>query len=572
MERSGFFNALRVDGDYDRKYNADDYCDNLAAVISSGVLRSINDDLKVTANGMLPTVAKGRAWINGHYYNNDTEINLSAVVPPVGGARKDRIVLRLDNRLEARNIRVLYIQGEASNTPVPPALARTEQVYELCLAEIYVVANATNITITDTRDDDALCGWVYSVAGDNHYIKSLDNAFYEWFAEARNNLASVTLFKRYTDIITLDEETDTVAFNIPQYSADVCFLEVYVNGILEKRFSAVGDAVVFNAPLIAGTIVTVNAFKSIDGTGIESVADEITDLQDRVDALDIETVFQYRCSGVNDNISISQICEAFSNGGYTAAQCTAKAVEFLEALGGNEYLADLSPNEQLTINVVGACGIQNAYAGAGTENEPYVYFSCSTSNSARRIVLDFSRCGYIAINCANNTHNRIFAGAGVNIHDATILAYGGAQACNITMFSGNDINIADCCMGISTSGNALISKQGDFTNCKANITGGSATGFEPASANLIRLNGGEYLAYCRSSASTPSAVIRTGAADLDAVVIATAVNFPKRTRPNYAQGLLAVANGGAVVFNTCMSVLTTQGAGVTLNNHISKNK
>ena len=78
-ERSGFFNALYTDGEYDRKYNANDYTDNLAVVISSGVLRSTADDLRVTANGMAVTVAAGRAWINGHYYYNDAAVTLAAV-------------------------------------------------------------------------------------------------------------------------------------------------------------------------------------------------------------------------------------------------------------------------------------------------------------------------------------------------------------------------------------------------------------------------------------------------------------------------------------------------------------
>ena len=69
-EKSGFFNARLVSGNYDRKYSADDYCDNLAVVIGNGVLRSENDDLKVTASNMILTVAAGRAWINGHYYYN----------------------------------------------------------------------------------------------------------------------------------------------------------------------------------------------------------------------------------------------------------------------------------------------------------------------------------------------------------------------------------------------------------------------------------------------------------------------------------------------------------------------
>lgn len=66
------FNALLTNGEYDRKYNANDYCENLAVIINNGVLRSPNDDLKVTADGMVVTVGVGRAWIDGHYYFNDT--------------------------------------------------------------------------------------------------------------------------------------------------------------------------------------------------------------------------------------------------------------------------------------------------------------------------------------------------------------------------------------------------------------------------------------------------------------------------------------------------------------------
>lgn len=47
MQKSGFFNALLTNGEYDRKYNANDYCENLAVIINNGVLRSPNDDVSV---------------------------------------------------------------------------------------------------------------------------------------------------------------------------------------------------------------------------------------------------------------------------------------------------------------------------------------------------------------------------------------------------------------------------------------------------------------------------------------------------------------------------------------------
>ena len=45
-EHYGFFDALETaDGQFDRTYSARDYNENLATIISNGVLRSANDDL-----------------------------------------------------------------------------------------------------------------------------------------------------------------------------------------------------------------------------------------------------------------------------------------------------------------------------------------------------------------------------------------------------------------------------------------------------------------------------------------------------------------------------------------------
>ena len=80
-------------GLYDRTYSARDYSENLATIISNGVLRSTNDDLKVTVNGVTVTVGIGRAWINGCVYHNDNNYVFPAVTVPTGGARYDRVIL-----------------------------------------------------------------------------------------------------------------------------------------------------------------------------------------------------------------------------------------------------------------------------------------------------------------------------------------------------------------------------------------------------------------------------------------------------------------------------------------------
>ena len=225
-QTSGFFNSLIVEGQYDRKYNANDYSDNLAVIIGNGVLRSENDDLKVTSEGLIPTVAVGRGWINGHYYLNSAPYSFPAVTAPTGGNRYDRIMLRLNNNVLARSVSLVYVEGDVATDPLKPNPVRDGDIYDLVLADIYVAANATGLIVTDTRSDNEICGWVYSTSGDDSFFTSLDNAFEAWFQGAKDTLSSVTLFKKYTQEQIIESAGTTVSFNIPQYDADTCFLEV----------------------------------------------------------------------------------------------------------------------------------------------------------------------------------------------------------------------------------------------------------------------------------------------------------------------------------------------------------
>ena len=370
MQKSGFFNALLKNGEYDRKYSADDYCDNLAVVISNGVLRGVEDDLRVTASGMVVSVGVGRAWINGHYYVNDTPHAFAAISAPIGGARYDRVVLRLDTNLDVRSISLVYKQGTAADSPQRPALIRDGNIYELCLADIYISANSTSLQITDTRGDKDLCGWVYSTSGDNSFFESLDNAFLTWFDEKKDTLASVTLFKRYTWRTVLERASTEVVFAIPQYDAETCFLDVYVNGTVITAgvdYTLAGDMVTFPYALVAGSEVEIKCYKSIDGTGIMSVADEITELQQAVLNINTAGTFFYTCNGVNDNVVISEMAQNFINGG--------------DDMG------------VLTITISGKFGATAPHSGDGSEAKPYTWFTIGAEETKkRRVVLDFAGC------------------------------------------------------------------------------------------------------------------------------------------------------------------------------------
>lgn len=536
-QKFGFFNALRnEDGTFDRTYNANDYSENLAVVISNGVLRSTADDLKVTASGMRATVAAGRAWINGHWYLNDSPVTLAAVTAPIGGKRWDRIFLRLNKEVSDRRIYLTYVKGTEANNPVKPNPMRTENVYDLVLADIYVDTNATSVIVTDTRADADLCGWVYSTSGDNSFFTSLDNLFNEWFGEKKDTLSSMALFKRYNWRTVLDTASKAVNFNIPQYDAETCFLEVFVNGILKTEgdeYSISGSILTFGASLIAGTEIEVKCYKSIDGTGIQSASDEITELQNAVAALQSEAEYVYHCNGIDDNIKLSQIADAWLN-------------------GGTDYASKI-------VRVYGTFGCSVAYAGAGTSTNPYRWISVGGDSATnRRIVFDFSGCGQISLPITAGTHNVVFYGHNAHIIGASVIANQTGTETVIHGFNSYSgaVYAENCRFWFTAYRASRVGQTGTFVNCRASIANVTENSycFLPFTDSLLRINGGEYYAYSGSS-SAQSAVVGQSAAN--SVSILNGVNAPTVARSGYYQtnSVLQWAGGGILSCTDLVSAL-----------------
>lgn len=576
-QKSGFFNALLQAGVYDRQYNANDYCDNLAVIISDGVLRSENNDLVVTASGLNLSVNSGRAWIKGHYYKNESAYALPAVTPPTGGSRIDRVILRLDKTITVRSITIQYLQGEAATSPVAPALTRTDTIYDLCLAEITVQANATDVAVSDKRADSSVCGWVYSVSGDNSFFETFDEEFETWFEDVKDTLSSVTLFKQYKWEDTLSAATNTVQFNIPQYDSDTCFFDVFLNGMLADDYTANGDILTFGTTLTAGTEVTVLAYKSIDGTGIMSVADEITQLQNQYATLAGVSKFVYKATGLNDNISLSQIAQAFYDGEYTAADVTEAADAFLTALGGNTYLGNLAADAKITVEVVGTVGATTPAYGSGTSASRYRYFNLGqTSANPKRLIFDFAKAEKINVQCAANTSNIIFYGTDLDIRNVYCKATSAGSACAIQMVEHSNIgrvNVENCSFEILTSGTATIANHGTFINCYcwAASSASHALLFVPDTNCLIRLIGGTYLAYAATSGST-AAVMYTYANSANAVLMAQNINCPTVSYAGYWQQYLSVAYAGKTIIDLVTSTMNSIGSYNTITNQIWQSK
>lgn len=176
--KSGMFNS--VNGD--RRYNAEFFAEYFASFIGNGVFPNPSTGLQVIANGnMTVNIKAGKAWINGYYFHNDSDLTVTLAVADGVLNRIDRIVLRLD--FATRAITPVVKKGAFSSSPLAPALQRNADAYELGIANIYVARGAASISqsnITDLRLNSAYCGIVAGVV-EQIDVSSVFNQYQDWF-------------------------------------------------------------------------------------------------------------------------------------------------------------------------------------------------------------------------------------------------------------------------------------------------------------------------------------------------------------------------------------------------------
>lgn len=161
MEFNGFFDSR--EGDI-REYTEADMARFTKTIARSGVrdvdalqISSANDGLRVHAS-------YGSAMVSGRYYALEDDggaIKQIALSAPASRPRIDRIILRMDANTDQKLVTMMILQGVEADSPVAPTLTRTDVVYEISLARVYLTPGISVVTpeaITDEREEDALCG------------------------------------------------------------------------------------------------------------------------------------------------------------------------------------------------------------------------------------------------------------------------------------------------------------------------------------------------------------------------------------------------------------------------------
>ena len=157
-----FFDAIKVNDEYDRIYDSEDFASYLDEMVGNGVFPTPSTNLQVKADsGMRIIVQAGQGWINGHKMVNTADMVFTLDAANALLDRYDRVVFYCDWTLREMGIAVLT--GTPAANPTVPAITRTASRYEMSLAVIRVpkqIDTITNAYIEDTRADSTVCGWV----------------------------------------------------------------------------------------------------------------------------------------------------------------------------------------------------------------------------------------------------------------------------------------------------------------------------------------------------------------------------------------------------------------------------
>lgn len=192
-QTSGFFNShLDSQGNFDRVYLAEQFASYFSNFIGNGVFAYLLDKFVVTAGtGLSVNVGTGKAFCKGYWFESDANETLSIDLPDGLLNRKDNIVIRYD--FENRKTSIQVIKGVAATTPSAPEVVRNSLVFDLKIAEIFVGASVSLISqsaITDTRSDNAVCGWVTGLVNQintSDLFLQYSQAYQEAIAQMQND-------------------------------------------------------------------------------------------------------------------------------------------------------------------------------------------------------------------------------------------------------------------------------------------------------------------------------------------------------------------------------------------------
>lgn len=191
---------------YDRAITSAPLRKLIKNMFSDGVLPNPSTNMQVAAGtGMNVIVYPGFACCNGCMKLEESQRTLAVQASNTAYDRIDTVVLRLNDNDSERICDFYILEGTPATSPVRPTLTRSESVWELGLADLFIAKNSTalsNQRITDTRYETARCGIMSSISrfdtttlynqirADLENFQNVSQAdFTDWFEDIKGQLS-----------------------------------------------------------------------------------------------------------------------------------------------------------------------------------------------------------------------------------------------------------------------------------------------------------------------------------------------------------------------------------------------
>lgn len=268
---------------YDRAITSAPLRKLIAKLLTDGVLPNPSTNLQVEAgSGMNVVVNPGFAICAGGLKLEENQRTLAIQAADSNYDRIDTVVLRWNDNDSERICDLYIVEGIPAASPLRPELTRTESIWELGLADLFINKNSSAISnqrITDTRYETARCGIISAISefdtttlyqqvqADLAGFKASEQAdFIAWFDDIKGQLsedAAGNLQKQIGTLEALKTEVKTNLVNALNWVVDK------TSGVIAKLGSAdiskIGDGTV------TGAIVN-------NKEAIEDVSQSLTDI------------------------------------------------------------------------------------------------------------------------------------------------------------------------------------------------------------------------------------------------------------------------------------------------------
>ena len=226
----GFFNSKGLD----RTYTAENFTEYLSSIICNGILDTYGQNFKLTAasSGLKVILGTGKAWINGHYFVNDSRytIDLSEYMDE-SLPRYVGIAIYLDTTESVRSVTLKLFPGTPAESPSLPSIPQDSDHVRLLMYAVRLNPGATDLSDRDWydyREDANVCGYCKCILG-KCKVTELMSQMAQLIIEVQENNQTIEELTNKVDELTAEVE-DIGDVILAGQCGDNVYYVLYSNG------------------------------------------------------------------------------------------------------------------------------------------------------------------------------------------------------------------------------------------------------------------------------------------------------------------------------------------------------